>query len=164
MTRSRPVLVPAEGAGPHDRCVRCGTVTPAGVALCPEHNPGRIRGPSATQMHATILVGVLLGFFLFLVLARFLVSPGGPYTVEVLAREQDGAGGLVLGLVVANAGDAAGSAECRVTRDGVSRPDDHAFRTERIGEGNELLIERLILPAPAGGIPYDLDRATVTCS
>jgi hypothetical protein len=115
-------------------------------------------------MHATILVGVLAGFLGFLVLGRLLVSPAGPWSVEVLGRAPDGAGGVLFGLRVVNQGDAAGVATCRVTRDGVPRPDDLTFRTSRIEGGAAVVLERTVEPGAGGAVPYDPERAGVTCS
>ena len=72
-------LAPKRDGQPTDHCFRCGKATPPGVALCAEHNPGRLRGPSATQMHATVFVGVVLGVIGFFVLARGAVSTSGPF-------------------------------------------------------------------------------------
>ena len=52
-------LSPKPDAQPVDHCFRCGVETPAGVGLCDEHNRGHLSGPSSTQMHATIFIGIV---------------------------------------------------------------------------------------------------------
>lgn len=115
-------------------------------------------------MHATILAGVLLGFVGFLFLARLVSSPAGPYGVSIMERRADGAGGVVLILLVTNEGPASGVANCRVTRDGIPRPDDYAFRVQRIEAGGSLELERPV-PAPPGGTwAYEAEKVGVICT
>src|SRR5688572_2070397 len=90
----RGFLAPPVDAVPSDRCVRCGAATAAGVALCREHNPGRVQGPSSTQMHATILGGVLLGVLGLLVLWRLGAGSVDPFAVELLGAGRDPSGGV----------------------------------------------------------------------
>src|SRR4026209_1203621 len=81
---------------PHDSCIRCGRPTPLGVALCERDNPGHTKGPSATQVHGTILFGVLGGFALLLVLLRLASSGLGPFPSAlnaVATRADAGFGG-----------------------------------------------------------------------
>jgi hypothetical protein len=157
-------LTPPAGALPGDRCVRCGAATPAGVALCAEHNPAGIRGPSATQMHATILGGVLLGAIFFLLLMRLAAGSGEPFRVELLGAGADAEGDIAVAFSIVNESGSERVADCRVTRDGVPRPDDLAFRTERLPAGQLVLVERDLPPAPAASVPYALDRLTVVCT
>jgi hypothetical protein len=160
---SRGFLAPPPGAVPSDRCVRCGAVTPAGVALCEMHNPGRVRGPSATQMHATVLGGVLLGVVGLLLIWRLGADAGAPFRVELLGAGADPSGGVALAFAIVNEADASRVADCRVTRDGVARPDDLAFRTERLAPAERVLVEKVV-PAPVlGTVAYDLDRLSVAC-
>ena len=77
-------LAPRPGGEPTDHCFRCGKPTPAGEGLCDEHNPRHLRGPSSTQMHATVFGGIVLGVVGFFVLARLAVGTSGPFTTEVL--------------------------------------------------------------------------------
>jgi hypothetical protein len=162
MTAPRRFLAPADDAAPHDRCFRCGKPTPPGVGLCDVDNPGRVGGPSSTQMHATILGGVLLGFIGFLFIARLAASTGGPFATDVIAAAFDDTGALHLGFQILNEGETEGVADCRVTRDGVPRPDDVTIRTERIAPGQRVAVERIVPPvrqAPA----YETELLTVAC-
>jgi len=52
-------LAPKPDGHPVDHCFRCGVETPPGVGLCEKHNRGHIAGPSSTQMHATIFIGIV---------------------------------------------------------------------------------------------------------
>ena len=159
----RPFLAPAPDAVPTDRCVRCGTPTPAGVALCPTHNPGKVSGPSSTQMHATILGGVLIGVVGFLLLMSFSSGTGAPFRVELLGAGADPSGSVALAFAIVNEAETSRVADCRVTRDGVPRPDDLAFRTERLAPRERILVERLVPPAPPESVAYDLERLSVAC-
>ena len=157
-------LAPPAGAIPTDRCVRCGATTPAGIALCGEHNPGRVQGPSSTQMHATILGGVLVGVIGLLLLWRLGSGSSDPFQVELLGAGQDPSGGVALAFSIVNEAEASRVADCRVTRDGVPRPDDLAFRTQRLPAGEFVLVERIVPPAPAESVAYDFDRMSVVCT
>jgi hypothetical protein len=160
----RTLLAPRPSGRPGDRCARCGKPTPPGVSLCAADNPGRIRGPSATQMHATVLGGVALGVVGLLLLARLVMSPAGPFSVEVIGRAADGAGGVLLGLQVVNDGDVDGVATCRVTRDGIPRPDDLSFRTMLIAAGERVALERSLSPRPGDTVDYDPEKVSVVCT
>ncbi len=149
---------------PEDHCVRCGRPTPAGVSLCEADNPGAIKSPSATQVHGTILVGVVAGFLILGLLARFAVSAAGPFEADIQGRaaRADGAAEVVVRVV--NAGTSPGAATCRVTRDGVPRQEDLTFRTERLAAGATVQVRRT-LPVPLVGDPaFDVDRVTVACT
>ena len=160
----RGFLAPPPGSHPVDHCVRCGIETPAGVALCEEHNPQHISGPSATQMHATVFGGIAVGVIGLFVLFNFVTGNTGPYEAEVTSSREASAGGVALVFTVANEGDAEGIADCRVTRDGIPRPDDLAFRTERVPGGGSVSIEKVAPGPPAGSIGYVPDLVTVMCS
>jgi predicted nucleic acid-binding Zn ribbon protein len=69
---------------PHDTCVRCGKPTPLGVALCDEDNPAALKGPSTTQVHGTIVVGIGIGFLILAFVANWALGSIGPFPVEVL--------------------------------------------------------------------------------
>jgi hypothetical protein len=51
-----------------------------------------------------------------------------------------------------------------VTRDGVPRPDDLAFRTESLPAGQTVTFQRELAAPPEGSIAYDLEAITVNCS
>lgn len=157
-------LSPTPGGHPQSHCVRCGKPTPPGIAMCEADNPGGIKGPSATQVHGTILVGVIIGAIVFLLLGRLAVGSGGPYEATIVGRASGSDGAAEVAITVVNRGASAGTATCRVTRDGAPRPDDLTFRTERIAPGDTVQLTR-DLPIPdAGSAPYDLPRMSVICT
>lgn len=151
----------ASDGEPEGQCVRCGRPTPAGVSLCETDNPGRIGSPSPTQVHGTILAGVVGGFVLFALGARLVVGGGGPFTAAISTGTIRPDGGAEVVVRVANEGASDSSASCRVTRDGVARQEDYSFRTPNITAGGALDLQR-ILPAP-GDLAYDLARVTIVC-
>lgn len=163
-TDAHGFLAPRPDSQPVDHCVRCGVETPPGVALCDDHNRGRLSGPSATQMHATIFGGIVLGVIGFLLLANLAVRSAGPFdaTVTVASAAADGAVALSFSLVNEGASDSV--ADCRVTRDGVPRPDDLAFRTEVVPGGASVELQRELAAPPEGSVGYDIETLTVVCS
>lgn len=156
-------LAPADDAVPVDRCFRCGRPVAAGVGLCDEHNPGRMRGPSSTQMHATVLVGIIAGIVGFFILASLAVGSTGPYTVDLFGAAKDGTGDVAIAYSITNEGGSEGIADCRVTRDGVPRPDDLAFRAARLAPAEMLIFERTVAQPRNGSVGYDPERLTVVC-
>jgi hypothetical protein len=158
------LLAPKPGAKPVDHCFRCGKETSAGQGLCEEHNPHQLRGPSPTQMHATIFGGIALGVLALFILARFAVGTTGPYAAEVTASAAAPDGGAAVSYAVTNEGDSDGVADCRITRDGVPRPDDLAFRTGTVPAGETIVYERQLDPPPGASVPYDPEVLSVICS
>jgi len=157
-------LSPAPGGHPVSHCVRCGKETPPGVALCEADNPGRLKAPSATQLHATILGGVVVGFIGFFLLMRVAVAQGGPYAATVAGLATIADGGLSVAVTVVNTGDAEGVATCRITRDGSSRPDDVTFRTERLAPGATVTLTRDVPPPTAKQPAFLLERVSAVCN
>jgi hypothetical protein len=154
--------LPAD-AGPHDRCVRCGRPTPLGVSLCDDDNPGHIGAPSATQVHGTIFVGVVLGFLLLAVGARLALGGLGPFPSSVVERVARPDGGADVVVAVRNEGTREASATCRITRGGVARADDVLFQTEAIPVGGTVTIRRQLAPPAAGAEPLIVERLVVSC-
>jgi hypothetical protein len=114
-------------------------------------------------MHATILGGVLVGIVGFLFLMR-LAGSSGPFDVIPVSQSVAADGAASVTFFILNTGADQGVADCRVTRDGVPRPDDYAFRTPALPPGESVSIERS-LPVPhAGSNPYVPERLSVICS
>jgi hypothetical protein len=157
-------LSPRPGGHPVSHCVRCGKETPPGVALCEADNPGRLKPPSANQLHATILGGVVLGFIGFFLLMRVAVAQGGPYVATVSGRATTAEGGISVAVTVLNTGKAEGVATCRITRDGSPRPDDVTFRTERLAPGASTTLTRDVPPPTAKQPAFLIDRVSAICS
>lgn len=115
-------------------------------------------------MHATILGGVLLGIVGFFVLALFAIGTTGPYSVAVIGAAVDGTGDAAIAYSITNEGDAEGVADCRVTRDGVPRPDDLAFRSTRLPPGEAVVFERTVEQPRNGTVFYDPERLSLVCT
>jgi hypothetical protein len=161
---TRPFLAPPVDSVPASECVRCGRPTPPGVSLCEADNPGRISAPSATQVHGTILAGVIIAGVAFLLLAKLLIGTGGPYQATIVGRASVAGGGTEVAIRVTNQGTRDGTPTCRITRDGAPRPDDLAFRTDRIPAGGSVDVSH-VLPEPIVGVPaYDSNRITAVCT
>ena len=155
---------PTDLTQPHDSCIRCGKPTPLGVALCEDDNPAALSGPSATQVHGTIVVGIGIGFLILALVANWALGSVGPFTVRVLAAAGSADGGADIVFAVTNAGAGANRATCRITRGGVSTPGDPVFRTETIAAGGTIEIVRTV-PAPApDDPPWVAERLLVHCS
>ncbi len=134
----------------HDVCNRCGRPTPLGVSLCDADNPARLSGPSTTQMHATVLIGVVLGFVGLAFAARMLTAGVGPFQSAVVGQVADPGGSVQLVVRVTNLGTREAAAACRVGRGPTQMPGDDVFLTPvRIPAGESRDFERS-LPAPTG--------------
>jgi hypothetical protein len=159
----RGFLAPAQGEQPGDRCVRCGAATPLGVGLCAEHNPKALRGPSPTQMHATVFLGIVIGVIGLFVLFRLSQTDAGPFPARVTSASAAEAGAVSVAFEITNEGRASGHADCRFTRDGVPRPDDVAFRTPEMAAGETLSLSRELAPEVDRPVAYLPDLLSVIC-
>jgi hypothetical protein len=135
---------------PHDTCVRCGRPTPVGVALCDDDNPGQIKGPSATQVHGTIAVGLIAGFILLLVLLTKATTPAaaGQLAATIPAYTTLADGSVQVTVRVTNNSSAPAAANCRVQRGGSVGAGDLEFFTQPIPAGATQDFTR-IMPPPA---------------
>jgi hypothetical protein len=84
------------------------------VGLCEDCNPLGLRDVSASQVHGTVIIAVLVGFVLLAIGARLAVSGVGPFPATIAAPEAV-ADGLRVTLTVTNEGESAGQTTCRVT-------------------------------------------------
>ncbi len=151
-------------AQPHDRCQRCGRLTPVGIGLCDRCNPGHIGGPTTTQLHATILAGVGLGFVGLALLARLAIAGVGPFPAQLVSATMRADGGVDVTIAVHNGGSRTAAATCRVTRGGVSSADDIQFLTDQLAPGATATYSR---QGPAPGpddLPYRVDRLVARCT
>jgi hypothetical protein len=156
-------LAPSPTGRPTGRCYRCGKETPPGISLCDADNPGHVKAPSATQLHATILAGVVLGVAMLLVLLRFAVDQSGPFGTGIAGHIVLADGAVQVAVTVTNTGDSEGIATCRITRDGTPRPDDLTFRTERLAAGASVTVTRTVA-VPVGSAPVVPQRMSVSCA
>ncbi len=110
---SRPGLPsPAQAAHTH-ACVRCGRPVPLDVGLCERCNPLGLKDSSASQVHGTVVLTVLLAFVGLAVIARLALSGVGPFPATVAGAVPAG-DGLEVTLTVTNEGTSAGQTTCRV--------------------------------------------------
>jgi hypothetical protein len=149
---------------PHDRCQRCGRPTPQDVGLCEVCNPGRIGAPGSTQLHATILGGVAVGFVGLALLARLATAGVGPFTTQLGSVQVRTDGGVDVTFTVHNAGSRTAAATCRVTRGGVSAPDDIQFLTPPLAAGATASFSRSSTPPTADTPPYQAERLVIRCT
>ena len=146
---------------PHDTCVRCGRPTPLGVALCDDDNPGRIKGPSATQVHGTIAIGLIAGFLLLFVVLTKVTTPAASgelaATIPGFTTLADGTTQILVR--VTNNSPAAAAANCRVQRGGSVGAGDIEFFTAPIPPGQTREFTK-VMPAPAADMPISGSQAS----
>jgi hypothetical protein len=149
---------------PHDSCIRCGRPTPLGVALCERDNPAHIKGPSPTQVHGTILFGVIGGFVALLLLLRVASAGVGPFPSALNAVATRSDGGLSVVVAVTNNGTRPAGASCRVVAAGVPEFRDYVFFTDQIPAGSTRSFTATVPPLPSGqALPATLTLA-VRCN
>jgi hypothetical protein len=95
-------------------CVRCGAPVAMEVGLCETCNPLGLRDVSATQVHGTAFIGVVIAIAALALVARLAISGVGPFTSTVAGVAADG-DGLAVTLTVTNQGAGAGQTTCRLT-------------------------------------------------
>jgi hypothetical protein len=168
MFRRSPTTPATEPAvpltGPHDTCIRCGRPTPLGVALCEQDNPAHIKGPSATQVHGTIVLGLVGGFVLLALLLRFATVGVGPFAAAVTGIATQADGGLEVVVRVTNDGSRESAASCRVSSTGAPAATDVVFFTQLIPAGESRDITRLVPGSGAGGPGLPPSGLTVRCN
>ncbi len=162
LTASGPA-VPVDPSQPHDTCVRCGRPTPLGVSLCELDNPGRIKSPSATQVHGTIVVGVLAGFVVLLLLLRVAFAGLGPFSSSLAGVATRSDGGLDVVVTVTNDGSRAAGASCRVSPSGAPTDSDYVFFTDPLAPGETRQFTRTV-PVPLGADPLSAATVLVRCT
>jgi hypothetical protein len=153
--RSEPATIPplpANSAATHDVCLKCGRPTPLGVSLCEVDNPGHIKSPSTTQVHGTIVIGVIAGFVLLLVLFRIGSSGVGPFNSTLVGYTTRADGAFDVAITVTNTGDRVAGASCRISASGAPDFRDYTFFTEPIPVGESRTFTRTVPPAPNSGV------------
>src|SRR5262245_40621382 len=148
---------------PHDTCQKCGRPTPLGVSLCERDNPARIKSPSTTQVHATVLIGVLIGFALRLVLFRLGSAGVDAFASSVAGWAVQADDSIEVVISVTNNGSRAAGASCRIAADGVPDFRDYVFFSEPIPPGETRQFTRTV-PPPADGAGVDGARLAVSCT
>ena len=95
-------------------CVRCGAPVPLDVGLCERCNPLGLKDSSASQVHGTVFIGVLVAVAGLALLGRLTLAGIGPFQSSVVSSVPDGTG-LAITLTVTNQGTATGQTTCRLT-------------------------------------------------
>jgi hypothetical protein len=150
--------------GPHDNCQRCGRPTPVGVGMCETCNPGHIGGASATQVHATIVAAVGVGFLVIALLGRVALAGVGPFPATIDDASVLANGGLEVTVTVTNDGSKSSPATCRVNRGGVNAPDDVLFLTDQIAPGQSATFTRQGPPLDADQSAWQVGTLVVKCT
>lgn len=148
---------------PVDRCFRCGKPTAGGEGLCAECNPGDIGGPTATQVHGTIVAGLGIAFLIVALAARFLVGGGVPFAIVVEGQATRADGSLDIVFSITNEGDREAHPTCTVHRS----PEDvagYVFVGDPIAAGATVEVRQLIPPMPGAGGPGGGTPALVEAS
>ena len=95
-------------------CLRCGAPVPVDVGLCERCNPLGLKDSSASQVHGTVFIGVLVAVVGLALLGRLTLAGVGPFEGTVVGAVPAGAG-LTVTLSVTNHGTAVGQTTCRLT-------------------------------------------------
>jgi predicted nucleic acid-binding Zn ribbon protein len=106
-----PVPSPAEHTHP---CVRCGAPVPLDVGLCERCNPLGLKDASASQVHGTVIVAVIVAIIGLALIGRLALAGVGPFPATLVSSVTDGAG-LAVTISVTNQGTGAGQTTCRLT-------------------------------------------------
>ena len=114
-TDAAPAPNPAPGqSGLTHGCVRCGAPVPLDVGLCERCNPLGLKDSSASQVHGTVFIGVLVAVAGLALVGRLTLAGVGPFGATLLCAVPDGPE-LAITLAVTNEGTAAGQTTCRLT-------------------------------------------------
>jgi hypothetical protein len=167
--RSDPASVPSIGVvdltKPHDACLKCGRPTPLGVSLCDNDNPGHIKSPSTTQVHATILIGVIVGIGLLLLLFRFGSAGIGPFPSTLSGTSTRADGGIDVAVTVTNNGTRPAGASCRISNSAAQDFRDYVFFTQPIQPGEtKTFTQTMPPPPPDSGTTLSPVNLVVKCS
>jgi len=136
---------------------------PLGVSLCERDNPGRIKSPSSTQVHGTIVVGVLIGFILLGLLFRFGSVGIGPFPATLAGAATRADGGLDVIVKVTNDGTRAAGASCRISARGAPDFRDYVFFSQPIEPGATAEFAQVMPPAPDAP-PLQPGNLVVSCN
>jgi hypothetical protein len=133
------------------------------VSLCEQDNPGAIKSPSATQVHGTIVIGVLAGFVLLAVLLRMATSGVGPFPATVVGAATRADGGLEVRVTVTNDGARASAASCRIASGVTIDSPSNVLFTGTIEPGQAVSYTQGLNPRP-GGQPLSPASVSVRCN
>ena len=112
-----PGAAPAPVPTPQPRthgCIRCGAPVALDVGLCERCNPLGLKDSSASQVHGTVFIAVLLAVAGLALVGRLTLAGVGPFAGTLVGAVPDGRG-LAVTLEVTNQGTATGQTTCRLT-------------------------------------------------
>ncbi len=104
---------PVHAAQTHP-CVRCGAPVALDVGLCERCNPLGLKDSSASQVHGTVVIAIVLAVVGLAIVGRLSLSGVGPFPSTFVSAVPD-ADGLAVTLTVTNSGSSAGQTTCRLT-------------------------------------------------
>jgi hypothetical protein len=141
-------------------CARCGRPVAMDVGLCEECNPLGLRDVSASQVHGTVIITVLVGFGLLALFARLAVSGVGPFPATI-GSVVPADGGLAVTLSVTNEGRSGGQTTCRLydPADLAGGPDEFVL-TPRIEAGASIDYEAVVTAFGATPMPLAVECRT----
>jgi hypothetical protein len=122
-----------------------------------------IKSPSSTQVHGTILVGVIGGFIALALVFGATSAGTGPFTTSVSGVATRSDGGLDVVMSVTNNGTRASGASCRISVDGAPDYRDYVFFTEPIPVSESRRFTRS-LEAPANGTALSASNVVARCN
>lgn len=113
---SEPLSAPTPSAAPAQThaCVRCGDPVPLDVGLCERCNPLGLKDSSASQVHGTVVIAIVVGIVGLALVGRLALAGIGPFPATFVSAASDGAG-LAVTVTVTNEGSNTGQTTCRVT-------------------------------------------------
>lgn len=117
LTEPLPTSVPSEPPSTPGRthpCVRCGDPVPLDVGLCERCNPLGLKDSSASQVHGTVVIAIVLAIVGLALVGRLALAGVGPFTAAFVSAAPDGAA-LAVTVTVTNEGSGAGQTTCRVS-------------------------------------------------
>lgn len=132
--------------------------------MCDTCNPGHIGGASATQVHATIVAAVGVGFLVIALLGRMALAGVGPFPATIDHASIMSDGGLEVTVTVSNQGSKDGPATCRVNRGGVNAPDDVQFLTASIRSGGSTTVTSQGPALDSGQLAWKVTGLAVKCT
>ena len=109
-----PLPGPTRSAGPTHACVRCGDPVPLDVGLCERCNPLGLKDASASQVHGTVVIAIVIGIVGLALVGRLALAGVGPFPSTFVGAAADGVG-LAVTVTVTNEGSNTGQTTCRVT-------------------------------------------------
>jgi hypothetical protein len=153
-----PAAEPGEPQLTHG-CLRCGAPVPLDVGLCERCNPLGLKDSSASQVHGTVFIAVLVAVVGLALIGRLTLAGVGPFDGSVVEAVPAGVG-LAITLSVTNHGTAVGQTTCRLTDPQDRSGGGSAFMlSPRIDPGAALTFTKTV--SELGNTVRDL---TVECS